>query len=131
MSMDYLEDLESRIDSGEAFYACPGGTTNEWFISKDLQSLEQKAQRTANGQRFEAHVYRLTNCRDATAGDSFLAVRNILEPGARGEAHLRWILVDTRDAAEMLRDVSQGPSPYFGAVIESTFRPQSDAGRRY
>ena len=123
MSIDYLAELEHDIDNGRTVYACPGAGTNEWFISNDLEDLKKKAQRTANSKKYGVSIYRLMNQADTMSGDTYLAVRKILEPGPKGEPHLHWTMVDTREAAEMLRDVSQGPSPYFGATVEENFSP--------
>ena len=123
MAMDYLEELELDITNGVTIYACPGATSNEWNIGEDLEDLKKKAQRAANSRKFQTHIYRLINRMDTVSGDSYLAVRKILEPGPKGEPHLNWVLVDTREAAEMMRDVSQGPTPYFGATITETFEP--------
>ncbi len=124
MSIDYLEDLDRAISVGKDLYACPGTQSSEWEISSDLETLEKKAKRSANALKFEVHVYRLINKADVITGDSFLVVRKILEPGARGEPRFQFAVVDTKEAAEMMRDVSQGPSPYYGASIEKTFKPE-------
>ena len=131
MSLTFLEQLEIDINNGEIYFACPGSGVNEWFISKELDKCRQRAQRTANGQKFEATIYRLINPLDAAQGDIFLTVRKILDPGARGEANIRWILVDTKEAAELLRDVSQGVTPFFGAAVEERVEPEiSDDPKR-
>ena len=124
MSIDYLEDLESAVTNGRRKFACPGANANEWYIADSLEELRSKAQRTADVRRFQCSVYRLVNKMETVSGDSYLVVRKILEPGPRGEPHFQWSVVDTREAAEMLRDVSQGPTPFFGAVIEETFNPK-------
>lgn len=124
MSIDYLEDLDRAISVGKDLYACQGAQSSEWEISSDLEVLEKKAKRSANALKFDVHVYRLINKADVISGDCFLVVRKILEPGARGEPRFQFAVVDTKEAAEMLRDVSQGPSPYYGASIEKTFRPE-------
>ena len=124
MSIDYLEDLESSITNGKRMYACPGPSSNEWFLSDSLEDLKKKAQRTADSRKFQTHVYRLINRMETVSGDGYLVVRKILEPGPRGEPHFHWAVVDTREAAEMMRDVSQGPTPYFGATIEETYNPR-------
>ncbi len=123
MALDYLTDLEQDIDNGATIYACPGQTGHEWNISKSLDEMKIKAQRSANIRKYETSVFRLINTGDAGAEDSFLIVRKILEPGPRGEPKLNWTLVDTKEAAELMRDVSQGPTPYFGATKEVTFMP--------
>lgn len=121
MSIDYLEDLESQVTNGKKKYACPGPGANEWFLSDNIEELKPKAQRTADARKFQTCIYRLINRMETVSGDVYLVVRKILDPGPRGEAHFQWSVVDTREAAEMMRDVSQGPTPYFGAVIEETF----------
>jgi len=124
VSLTFIEQLELDVNNGEVYYACPGSGVNEWFISKELDKCKQRAQRTANGQKFEASIYRLINHQDVAQGDVFLVVRKILDPGARGEATIRWMLVDTRDGAELVRDVSMGVTPYFGAVVEEKVFPE-------
>jgi len=123
MAMDYLTDLEHHVDSGRALFACQSHQGSEWYISTDIEELRPKAQRTANAKKYEVNLYRLVNRMDVGDGDCFLYVKKMLEPGPKGEPHLNWSVVDTREAAEMLRDVSQGPSPYFGATVEEVFKP--------
>ena len=124
MSIDYLEDLEKAVTNGRRKYACPGPNANEWYLSDEIEELRPKAQRTADARRFQTSVYRLVNKMETVTGDSYLVVRKILEAGPRGEPHFQWSIVDTREAAEMMRDVSQGPPPFFGAVVEETFSPR-------
>lgn len=125
MSIDYLDDLEAQITNGKTYYACPGPNANEWFISESREDLAAKAQRTANARNYDVNLYKLVNKMDTVTGDGYLVVRKILEPGPRGEPHFAWLVCDTREAADMLRDVSQGPSPYFGAVVQASFKPAS------
>ncbi|HQH27470.1 MAG TPA: hypothetical protein PLP17_08750 [Oligoflexia bacterium] len=127
MSFDYLEELENEIDKGEIYFICPGVQTGEWHLSKDLELLRKKAQRAADARRLSVSIYRVVNKMDTMAEDSYVCVRRILEPTPRGEPRFHWVLVDTREAAEMMRDVSQGPSPYFGAQVAETFAPSDDA----
>jgi hypothetical protein len=128
MSIDWLEDLERAIEFGEEYYACPGMQGSEWYISKQAAELSKRAQRVADTKKFPVSVYRMVSRANTVSGDSFLVVRKILDPGPRGEPNLQWALVDTREAAEMLRDVSQGPSPYFGASVEETVNPSAGRG---
>jgi hypothetical protein len=123
MSIDYLGEMEHEVDSGREIYACPGPQGNEWYISSDLEDLNKKAQRSASALKREVHIYKLINKMDTVSGDSYLVVRKILEPGPKGEPKMQWTLVDTREAAEMMRDVSQGPTPFFGTSTVSTFLP--------
>ena len=123
MSVDYLENLESLIDRGYELFACPTPVNGEWALSKTIEDLRPKAQRAANAKKHELAIYRLVNKSDTVTGDSFLVVRKFLEAQKDGTPKMQWALVDTREAGEMMRDVSQGPSPYFGAVVEETFQP--------
>jgi hypothetical protein len=124
MSIDYLEDLERAVDNGRDVYVCPGAQSSDWELSTDLESLQKKAQRTANALKFKVHIYRLISKGDVAGDDCFLVVRKILDSTSRGEPRFQWSIVDTKEAAEMLRDVSQGPTPYYGATIAETFSPQ-------
>lgn len=123
MSLDYLEDLAAQIDRGKIYYACPGVQAGEWHLAGSVDELKNFAQRAANSRKMEVPIYRVVNMLDTVTGDSYLLVRKILEPGPRGEPKIQWSVVDTREAAEMLRDVSQGPTPYFGATVEQIVKP--------
>lgn len=125
MSIDYLEDLERLIDNGREIFVSPGVQSSEWELSSDIEPLRRKAQRTANANKFSVHIYKLISKGDIISDDSFLVVRKILEPSPRGEPRFQWGIVDTKEAAEMLRDVSQGPTPFFGATIFETYKPEN------
>jgi hypothetical protein len=60
---------------------------------------------------------------DAIAGDLFLVPTQIGDPGPRGEPQIQWSTVETKEAAEMMRDVKHGPSPFFGMQVEETVPP--------
>jgi len=125
MAIDFLQDIEHAIDSGRTMFACPSHQGYDWHLSTNLEDLRPKAQRTANSKKYEVYIYRLINKMDAGEGDAFLYCKRMLEPSPNGEPHVYWGVVDTRDAAEMMRDVSQGPSPYFGITIEESFQPKT------
>ncbi len=71
-------------------------------------------------------VYRLVTVPDAAGKGSYLIATKILEPGMKGEPNIRFALVDTKEAATMLRDVSLGPSPFFGALLEESVKSEVD-----
>lgn len=125
MSFEYIEDLANQVDDGNDIYGCPSQHSSKWFISEDLCDLRIKAQRAADVRRYDVNIYRLVNPSETVNTDSYLIVTKIGEPGLRGEANVSWTLVDTKEAAMTLRDVSQGPTPFFGAVLQETFKPQS------
>lgn len=127
MSIDYLFDLEREIDNGKTLYACQGIGRNQWKVTHDINELEQLAKRSAEHRKMPVNIVRLINKLDAIAGDLFLVPTKIGDAGPRGEATIEWSTVETREAAEMMRDVRHGPSPYFGMQVENTIQP-SNAG---
>lgn len=124
MAIDYLEDMEYNLSRGSTLYACPSVNTGDWILSSDVEELRPKAQRAANSIKHELNIYRLSSAGDAMGQDGFLVVRKFLEPMRDGTPRMQWTLVDTKEAGEMMRDVSQGPSPYFAAVLEETINPE-------
>ena len=123
MAIDYIEELAEAIVRGQKKFACPGPRAGEWIIGTSVDELRTKAQRTAAATRMPAGIYRLVDRLDTTSGDTYLVVKKFLEPDPRGEPNIHWSQVDTREAADLLRDVSQGPSPYFGMVLEESVQP--------
>lgn len=128
MSIDFLEDLERDIAFGVPSFCCPEKTPNDWAISRDIMELRTKAQQVANAKRYPISIYRLVSPLDVGSGDMFFVVRRVLAPGPRGESRAQWTMVDTKEAAEMLRDVSHGPTPFFGACAVETFDPSDRPG---
>jgi hypothetical protein len=114
MSIDFLIDLEREIDNGKVIYACQGTGRNQWLISKSIDELRKLAKRAADGRKLGVNIVRLISKHDAVTGDLFLVPITIDEPGNRGEPQIKWSTVETKEAAEMMRDVRRGPSPYFG-----------------
>jgi hypothetical protein len=127
MSIDFLIDLEREIDNGKVFYACPGTGRNQWLISKALEELRKQAKRSADNRKLGVNIVRLISKHDAISGDLFLVPITIDEPGSRGEPQIKWSAVETKEAAEMMRDVRRGPSPYFGMQVEETVEPSTAA----
>lgn len=127
MSIDYLIDLEREIDNGKTIYATPGTGRNQWIISKSIEELRKQAKRAADSKKMAVNIVRLAMKHDALPGDLFLVPTQIEEPGSRGEAVIRWSTVETKEAAEMMRDVRRGPSPYFAMQVEETVEPAVSA----
>lgn len=120
MSIDWLTDLERALDNGREFYACPGAGRNQWMITKSIEDLRRHAQRAADSKKMSVNIVRLVPKAEATAGDLFLVPVGIEELGPRGEPNIKWSTVETREAAEMMRDVRHGPCPFFAMqVVES------------
>ncbi len=125
MSIDHLHDIERDIDNGKDIFACPGVSRNQWMLSSSIEDLRRHAQRAAQHKKMNVNIVRLISPHDAIAGDLFLVPTKIGQPGPRGEAQVEWSTVETREAAEMMRDVRHGPSPFFGMQVEETIESQS------
>lgn len=126
MSLEYLENLEILIESGKEFFVCQGVQSSEWTLANSVESLVKSAQRAANSRKYPVNIYRLVNRWEAGVQDSYLVVSKILSTSPNGIPKIHWTIVDTKEAAELLRDVSQGPSPYFGATLELIVSPMSE-----
>ena len=124
MSIDWLLDLERSLEHGKEVFACPGVGRNSWQTGKSVEELRKFAQRAADAKKMPVNIVRLILKQEATTGDLYLVPTGIEETGPRGEPVIKWSTVDTKEAAEMMRDVRFGPCPFFAMqveeVIEST-----------
>lgn len=127
MSIDFLYELERVIDGGRVVYACPGPGRNQWVTGKTIEELQKTAQRAADTKKMAVNIVRLIPKNDAVTGDLFLVPTSVGDPGARGEPVIQWSTVETREAADMMKDVRKGPSPFFGMQIEETVNPSAGA----
>lgn len=127
MSIDWLLDLERAVDAGRELYATPGVGKNQWVVAKSIEDLQKIAQRAANLKKMPVNIVRLVPKTDAITGDMFLVPVRISDPGPRGEPQIEWKPFETREAAENMRDVRHGPSPFFGMQAVATVEP-TDAG---
>lgn len=123
MSIDWLHDLEREVDNGNVIFVCPSVGRSNYAISRSRDDLKSVAQRTANHKKIAVNISRLLHRDDTVAGDLFLVPTEIGDPGNRGEPNIKWSTVDTKEAAEMMRDVRHGPSPYFGLTAEEQVQP--------
>ncbi|MBX7138582.1 MAG: hypothetical protein K1X83_11430 [Oligoflexia bacterium] len=124
MSIDYLLDLERDIDAGKDIYACPGVGRNQWVLGRNSEDLKKIARRTAEHKKIAVNIVRLIPKSDAIAGNLFLVPTKIGDPGSRGEPQIEWTIIETKEAAETMRDVRHGPSPFFATQVEDTISPQ-------
>lgn len=124
MSIDWLNDLERAVDSGREVFACPGVSRNQWMVGKSVDELKKFAKRAADNRKMSVQIVRLINRQDAIAGDLYLVPTKIDDPGPRGEPQVQWSTVETKEAAEMMRDVRQGPSPFFAMQNVTTVNPE-------
>ena len=124
MSLDYLEDLLASIENGREYYACQGQNANQWHVATAISDLRPRAQRAATIKKYPVSIYRMSNGQTASNVDSFLVVKKIISTSTSSDPHLEWVLVDTRQAAETVRDIAFGPSPYFGLSLEEVIKPE-------
>lgn len=127
MSIDYLLDLDREINFGKDYFACPGPGRNQWIISRSMDELRTVAKRAANLKKLAVSVVRLTTPHEAVAGENFLVPVRIEEAGARGEPQIQWSTVETREAAELMRDLRRGGSPYFAMQVQEEIEPDASA----
>lgn len=127
MSIDWLFDLERDIENGKDIFACPGTGRNQWIIGKNAEDLKKHAKRSATTRKLAVSIVRLVSKGDALMGDLFLVPTSIEEPGPRGEPQIKWSAVETKEAAEMMRDVKNGPSPFFAMQVQETIEPEGGA----
>ena len=120
MSIDYLFDLERDIEGGRDVYATPGVGRNQWILGKSVDELRRPAKKTADHKKTPVQIVRLIPKSDAITGQLFLVPTKIGEPGTRGEPQIEWSPIETKEAAEVLRDVRRGPSPFFAMQVEET-----------
>ena len=123
MSIDFLLELERSVDNGKQVYACPGIARNQWVLAKSIEELRKMAKRVADSQKMTVKIVRIVSKGEAVAGDLYLVPTTIGEPGPRGEPSIQWRPVETKEAAEMMRDVRHGPSPYFAMQEEESVDP--------
>jgi hypothetical protein len=125
MSIDWLFDLERDIDNGKDIYACPGTGRNQWILGRSVEDLRKHAQRSATAKKLAVNIVRLVSKSDGLMGDLFLVPTQIDEPGPRNEPTIKWSSVETKEAAEMMRDVRHGPSPFFAMQVQETVNPEA------
>ncbi|MCB0340279.1 MAG: hypothetical protein KDD53_11775 [Bdellovibrionales bacterium] len=126
MSIDWLFDIERDLDNGKEILACPGVAQNDWVVGKPLDELRRVGKRTASSKKISVNIVKLIPKLDTVAGDLYLVPTRIGDPGGRGEPQVKWSVVDTREAAEMMRDLRHGPAPFFGMEVLESVDPVED-----
>jgi hypothetical protein len=125
MSIDWLNDLLREVEVGKTIFACPNVGRGQWAVAYEMTDLHSIAKKAADFKKLPVQIVRVIAPHDCVAGDLFLCPTDIGEPGVRGEPNIKWSTVDTKEAAEMMRDVRHGPSPFFGIQIEEVVEPKS------
>ena len=123
MSIDFLQDLERAIENGKELFACPNVQNKQWVISKNIDDLLKIAKRTAESKKRPIEIVKLISRHDTVAGSLYLVPTHIEDLGNRGEAQIKWDIMETKEAADQLRDLRHGQSPYFGMEIVQTINP--------
>jgi hypothetical protein len=124
MSLDFLCDLERIIESGKEVFACPGVGDGKWMISKSQDDVKRQALRLANSRKQSVDVVKLVPKGEVLPGEMYLVPVAIDQIGPRGEPNISWRAVESKEAAELMRDVKEGPSPYFGIQVWEKAAPQ-------
>jgi hypothetical protein len=122
MYFDYLEELELRIEGGDLVYACQGQGAHQWHIGESLEDISSKAQIVSNLKKYPMPVYQLISGSEATP-ESYLVVKKVVLSSVGDPQRYDWVQVDTRQAAELVRDVAHGATPFFGLITEATIKP--------
>lgn len=117
MSIGYLFELDASVSNGREYYACPGAQPKHWLISTDMQEVIGEASRIARVRKQKVCVYRLLHSSRALDREPYLVPTMVGAENFRGEVSIQWVTVESRGAAETVRDVRQGPSPYFGLQL--------------
>lgn len=123
MTIDWLLDIERAIDGGREILACISAGQNEWVVGRPLDDLRKVAKRVSEAKKSSVPIVKLVSKDDTLTGDLFLVPTRIEQPGVRGEPQIKWSVVDTKEAAEMMRDVRHGPAPFFGMQTQETIQP--------
>jgi hypothetical protein len=92
-------------------------------VANKLQDLYRQAKMTADARKTSVDIVRLVHNADALS-NLFLVPTQVGDEGSRGDPQVQWSTVETREAAELVRDVSQGPAPFFGMEPEETIKPR-------
>ena len=125
MSINWLWDLERAIESGKIYYACQTAGRNQWAVARSVDELREIAKQAASHKTLPVAIVRLVPPHEMS-GALYLVPTEIGEPGPRGESNIRWACVESKEAAEIMRDVRQGPSPIFGMQVEDTIVPDEE-----
>ncbi|MDZ4785281.1 MAG: hypothetical protein SGJ02_04305 [bacterium] len=124
LAIDWLGELERNIEKGQIVLACPGAAEKEWIIGKPIEQLRTVARRVAEAKKISVTIVKLSPKGETLAGELFLVPTKIIETqDRRGNSQIQWSTVDTKEAAEMMRDVKYGPAPYFGMQTEEIVSP--------
>jgi len=121
LGIDWLGQIEGNVDNGHKVLACPALAEKEWVIGKPIDELRTLAKRLADAKKITVSIVALLPRTETLGSELFLVPTKIIDsPDKRGSSQVKWSLVDTKEAAEMMRDVKYGPAPYFGIqVVES------------
>jgi len=126
--IDWLNELDETLASGRQVLASPAAVEKEWVIGKPIEQLRTIAQRVADSKKAPVSIVKLIPNSEAMPGDLFLVPTKLIEPpDHRALPQIKWSLIDTKEAAEMMRDVKYGPSPFFGIQTFEEIEPSEAA----
>lgn len=109
------------ISAGHSFFACKTPGDNNWKFAREIDNLRAVAARAARSIGAPVPIFRAIRPAEETQIDTYLIIRRLR--GSSGGHAIEWSIVDTEEAAKMLRDVSCGPTPYFPLTREEVIQP--------
>ncbi len=121
IDLDFLDQIEQRLEDGLEVYACQGAGAYQWYILNSLDDILLKAKQAVDLKKYPLNVYRVISGSEV-APESYLVVKRVVISTV-GEPRYEWVQVDTSDAAEQVRDITYGPTQFFGLITETVLKP--------
>ena len=126
--IDWLSELERAVEKGQQILACRDVAEKNWVIGRPIDDLRGLARRVADVKKIDVSIVQLLPKSEALLGEFYLVPTKIIDSAdKRGNPQISWSLVDSKEAAEMMRDVKFGPSPYFGMQTIEVIKPNTPA----
>lgn len=127
LAFEWLIELERAIEKGDQILGCPSVGEKQWAIQKPIDELRAVAKRVADAKKVPVHIYMMLTQNETMVGDVYLVPTRIENtPVQRGNPQIQWSIVETKEAAEMMRDVRFGPSPFYGIQEHEVVEPSEN-----
>lgn len=121
--IDWLSELERAVGRGQKVLACRDVNEKNWIIGRPIDDLRNLAKRVADAQKISVPIVALLPHTEAVFGEYFLVPTKIVDSHDRNAPPISWATVDSKEAAEMMRDVKYGPSPFFSMQTVEVIKP--------
>lgn len=123
MSIEFLFELERTLDKGQKIYGCAASQQGRWELATSIEAIRKAAKRTAIAKKGAVQIMQLLPASSNVPDGSLLIAAKIGEEEAKKAGNITWSTVGSVDAAETMRDVRHGPSPFFALQFEETTEP--------